>query len=140
MSDSCDHMGCSLSGSSVHRIFQARILELVAISFSKTFINVSLSVIMWEQPSVTFYPGPVKNIAGEINIYFIKSLYYALVSIPYTAGIYLIVVYFSGICFLTTSKYPVLLATNSDSDRTLGFCEQTGWGHVIRMSFFLGMR
>ena len=102
----------------------------------------NFSVIMWEQPSVTFYPGPVKNVTGEINFYFIKSLHYALVSIPYTAGIYLtnIVVYFSGICSLTTSKYPVLLATNSDSDRTLGFCEQTEWGHIIRMPFFLGMR
>ena len=31
----CDPMGCSLPGSSIHRIFQARILEWVAISFSR---------------------------------------------------------------------------------------------------------
>ena len=31
----CDHMDCSLPGSSVHGIFQTRILEWVAISFSK---------------------------------------------------------------------------------------------------------
>ena len=31
----CDPMDCSLPGSSVHGIFQARILEWVAISFSK---------------------------------------------------------------------------------------------------------
>ena len=31
----CDPMGCSLSGSSVHGIFQARILECVAIAFSR---------------------------------------------------------------------------------------------------------
>ena len=31
----CDPMECSLPGSSVHGIFQARILEWVAISFSK---------------------------------------------------------------------------------------------------------
>ena len=31
----CDPMGCSLPGSSVHGILQARILEWVAISFSK---------------------------------------------------------------------------------------------------------
>ena len=30
----CDPMDCSLSGSSVHGIFQARVLEWVAISFS----------------------------------------------------------------------------------------------------------
>ena len=31
----CDPMICSLLGSSIHGIFQARILEWVAISFSK---------------------------------------------------------------------------------------------------------
>ena len=31
----CDPMDCSLPGSSVHKIFQARILEWVAISFSR---------------------------------------------------------------------------------------------------------
>ena len=31
----CDTMDCSLPGSSVHEILQARILEWVAISFSK---------------------------------------------------------------------------------------------------------
>ena len=31
----CDPMDCSLPGSSVHGIFQARILEWVAISFSE---------------------------------------------------------------------------------------------------------
>jgi len=34
LSDSCDPMDCSLTGSSVHGILQARILEWVAISFS----------------------------------------------------------------------------------------------------------
>ena len=33
----CDPMNCSLLGSSVHGIFQERILELVAISFSREF-------------------------------------------------------------------------------------------------------
>ena len=31
----CDPMDCNLSGSSVHRIFQARVLEWIAISFSR---------------------------------------------------------------------------------------------------------
>jgi len=31
----CDSMDCSLLGSSVHGIFQARLLEWVAISFSR---------------------------------------------------------------------------------------------------------
>ena len=33
----CDLMDCSLPGSSVHRIFQAKVLEWVAISFSRGF-------------------------------------------------------------------------------------------------------
>ena len=35
MSEFCDSVDCSLPGSSVHGIFQARILEWVAISFSR---------------------------------------------------------------------------------------------------------
>ena len=35
LSDSCDPMDCSLPGSSVHGILQERILEWVAISFSR---------------------------------------------------------------------------------------------------------
>ena len=35
----CDPMDCSLPGSSVHGIFQARILEWVAIFFSKSGIT-----------------------------------------------------------------------------------------------------
>ena len=35
MSDSRDPMDCSLPGFSVHRIFQARILEWVAVSFHR---------------------------------------------------------------------------------------------------------
>ena len=35
MSNSCNPMNCSLPGSSVHGILQARILEWVAISFSR---------------------------------------------------------------------------------------------------------
>ena len=31
----CDPMDCSLSGSSIHEIFQARVLEWIAISFSR---------------------------------------------------------------------------------------------------------
>ena len=37
MSDSCDPMDCSLPGSPVHGILPARILEWVAISFSRVF-------------------------------------------------------------------------------------------------------
>ena len=43
MSDSCHPMDCSLPGSSVHWILQARILEWVAISFYKYYIKVYFS-------------------------------------------------------------------------------------------------
>ena len=39
MSDSCNPMDCSLPGSSVHEILQARILEWVAISVSRGFFQ-----------------------------------------------------------------------------------------------------
>ena len=35
----CDPMDCSLPGSSIHGIFQARIVEWAAISFSRDFPN-----------------------------------------------------------------------------------------------------
>ena len=47
MSDSCDRMDCSPPGSSVHRIFQARVLEWAAISFfnDKDSVQFSSSVM-----------------------------------------------------------------------------------------------
>ena len=38
----CDPMDCSPPGSSVHGIFQARILEWVAVSFSRMLIGFNL--------------------------------------------------------------------------------------------------
>ena len=40
-STSCDPMDCSLLGSSIHGIFQARVLEWVAISFSILLIGIT---------------------------------------------------------------------------------------------------
>ena len=40
----CDPMGCSLPGSSIHVIFQARVLEWVAISFSREEISPECSL------------------------------------------------------------------------------------------------
>ena len=39
----CGLMGCSRPGSSIHGIFQARVLEWVAISFSKDLPNQGLN-------------------------------------------------------------------------------------------------
>ena len=38
----CDPMNCSLPGSSIHGIFQARILEWFAISYSRRIYNKKL--------------------------------------------------------------------------------------------------
>ena len=47
----CDPMDCSLPGSSIHGIFQARVLEWVAIAFScaAAAAGKSLSVIYWKE-------------------------------------------------------------------------------------------
>ena len=44
----CDPMDCSPPGSSVHRIFQARVLEWVAIAFSELGVRLCQS---WDSPS-----------------------------------------------------------------------------------------
>ena len=44
----CNPMDCSLPGSSVHGIFQARVLEWVAISFfRKIFPSLGLNPLLW---------------------------------------------------------------------------------------------
>ena len=40
-----DPMDCSLSGSSVHEIFQARVLEWVAIAFSKIEYYIAIKIM-----------------------------------------------------------------------------------------------
>ena len=40
----CDPMDCGLPGSSVHGIFQARILEWVAISFSRNHCDIMQNI------------------------------------------------------------------------------------------------
>ena len=55
----CDPMGCSLPGSSVHGIFQARVLEWGAIAFSLLFYCQSPTYILLLKSN--FFPlwGPV---------------------------------------------------------------------------------
>ena len=51
MSDSCNPGGCSLPGSSVHRISQARILEWIAISRDQTWVScVAGGLLPWGWP------------------------------------------------------------------------------------------
>ena len=45
----CDPMDCSLSGSSVHGIFQARVLEWVAITCAFSFLLRALGVLLTQE-------------------------------------------------------------------------------------------
>ena len=59
MSDSCDPMDCRRPGSPVHKIFQATILEWVAISSSKAFFLTQRSnphLLHWQAGSLLWSP------------------------------------------------------------------------------------
>ena len=58
-----DLMDCSLPGSSVHGISQARVLEWVAIAFSKGMATHSC-ILAWEIPR-TEEPGGVQSMGLE---------------------------------------------------------------------------
>ena len=57
----CDPMDCSLPGSSIHGIFQARVLEWVTISFSKNTIKeIKRQATDWDK--ITHIKGFVSGI------------------------------------------------------------------------------
>ena len=49
----CDPIGGSPPGSSVHRIFQTRVLEWVAIAFSRVVMG-TWDLVLWSLPSSVF--------------------------------------------------------------------------------------
>ena len=53
----CDTMDCSLSGSSVHGILQARVLEWVAITYSTQCIHLNNSVLTQPPAASTTAPS-----------------------------------------------------------------------------------
>ena len=63
----CDPMDCSLPGSSVHGIFQARVLKWVAISFSRDLPNPGIepgSPALQVDALPSEPPGKPQNIVG----------------------------------------------------------------------------
>ena len=48
----CDPMDCSPPGFSLYRIFQARILEWLAISFSRDLPNPGIELVSLESPAL----------------------------------------------------------------------------------------
>ena len=51
-----DPMECSLPGSSIHGIFQARVLEWVAIAFYKQMVKKILNLINFKKHLVSVLP------------------------------------------------------------------------------------
>ena len=70
MSDSSDHMDCSLPGSSAHGIFQARVLEWGAITFSIS--RTSTSEIKWSNSMDSEQSCPNPNFKENIFIFSMK--------------------------------------------------------------------
>ena len=64
----CDSMDCSLPGSSAHGIFQAKILERVAISFSRgsSWPGSNLHLLCWQVGSLPLYR------LGSLIIHFVN--------------------------------------------------------------------
>ena len=59
-----DLMDCSLPGSSAHGVFQARVLEWVAISFSYSYLNKRVwvnTLVLWQLNSLKLFPLKVCN-------------------------------------------------------------------------------
>ena len=50
-----DPMDCSLTGSSIHGIFQARVLEWGAIAFSNTYVCKIIYIYIYFTKKVTIY-------------------------------------------------------------------------------------
>ena len=76
MSDSFDPMDCSLPGSSVHGILQARILEWAAICFSRFYIcscrkifSAGLLVVLIASCSVSSCKFCVLVTGGELRVF-----------------------------------------------------------------------
>ena len=67
----CDPMDCTPPGSSVHGIFQARVLEWGAIAFSnilkQTFLNLSLTLLFYK-----IKPHPLQNTSATSFVHFFE--------------------------------------------------------------------
>ena len=97
VSDSCDPMDCSLPGSSVHGILQSRILEWVAIPFSRgssqprdqlgsstgepSLMDTGIKTTMWRSAARSHLADLVMCIAGIFGGNSLCSVSLVLVSV-----------------------------------------------------------
>ena len=75
----CDPMDCSLQGSSLHGIFQARILELVAISSSRVSPDPGIKHASLRSPELAggfFTTEPSRKPQNLLNINLMLCSYY----------------------------------------------------------------
>ena len=84
VSSSCNPMDCSLPGSSSHGIFQARLLEQVAISFyTGIFLaqGLNLCLLYWQADSLPLHHLGSPHACTHIYNYFCVYLYVSLFNI-----------------------------------------------------------
>ena len=75
----CDPMDCSLPGFSVHGIFQARVPEWVAFSFSRGSSwprDRTRSPSLWADALPSEPPGKPKVISNKLTSYFISTVFF----------------------------------------------------------------
>ena len=68
MSDSRDPVDCNPPGSSIHGIFQARILEWVAVSFSRDLLNPAIIARSPESQTDVSPFEPLKNYKSQVSL------------------------------------------------------------------------
>ena len=113
----CDPMDCSLPGSSVHRIFQAKILKRVAISFSRR----SSRPRDWTWASHTV--GRRFTVWATREAYWRKGPSLILRRLQKTTVLYLqvlIPLYFVDLCQDRTQAYFYLLSESCTISETVG--------------------
>ena len=81
----CDPMDCSLPGSSIHGILQARILEWIAISFSNSCMHAKLL-----QLCLTLCDPMDSSHQAPLSLGFSRQEYWSRLPFPALQGIFLI--------------------------------------------------
>ena len=87
----CDPMGCSLPGSSVHGIFQARVLEWVAIAFSDYYLVYRFYLDCTKYPNNDFMAKKKIHRSCSIQCYFCIQELFLFISfiLKHILGLYL---------------------------------------------------
>ena len=132
----CDPMDCSLPSSSIHGIFQARILEWIAISFSRgssqSRDRTRVSCIagrlltLWATREMKWVNSSALPHSGTIVKHILygssQGLQWALVLAAHSVPVTHPILVFSILCFTFPTPLFVLSALNSQINDLQGFC------------------